>query len=185
MRIAAVVALVVLSPSLALARPITAGVNAGVLHDKSDPDGEGNRTLGLFGRLGLAHRVSGQLEVMKIDTNEATYVPTTIRTATALLVFDLVDHGRLVPTIMFGAGIDRADTSDDSMEGHHFEGGFGLEYRAEGGLHVGVDLRFGGRSVNNDQIAYPATEGRIYYVPYDSLHEGEYRAMRATVGIEF
>src|SRR5690348_16295837 len=109
MRIAVVATLGIATlPSLAAAGPsITAGVSAGVLHDEADADGEGNRTLGLFGRVGLAPRLSGQLEVMKLDTDESTWEPTTIRIATASLRLDLVDpaRSRLVPTVSFGAGV--------------------------------------------------------------------------------
>jgi hypothetical protein len=187
MRIAAA-ALVLALPSLALANPITAGVVAGVHHDEVDADHEGNRALGLFGRVGLTKRLSGQLEVMKIDTDEQTWTPTTIRVATASLRLDLVDHGRLVPTISFGAGIDRASTDYDVTEGHHFEGGFGLEYRADGGFTIGVDLRFGGRSVEQSDVPVPAVEGDVARpLIYDGggLREGEYRALRATAGVAF
>lgn len=187
MRIA--VALVIAAlPSLAAAgTPITAGVSAGVLHDEADADGEGNRTLGLFGRIGFAKRFSGQLEVMKVDTDDATYTATSIRIATASLRLDLVDpaKSRLVPTVSFGAGIDRASTDYDTTEGRHFEGGFGLEYRADGGLTIGVDLRLGGRSVEDKYYAVPAAEGGPLFYDGGGLREGEYRALRATAGIAF
>jgi hypothetical protein len=198
MRIAAVSAVAVYAIVLAAlpARantPITAGVSAGVLHDEVDQDGEGNRTLGLFGRVGFAKRLSGQLEVMKIDTDDATYTATNIRIATLSLRLDLVDpaRSRFVPTVSFGAGIDRASTDYDTTEGHHFEGGFGLEYRAEGGFTIGVDLRFGGRSVEDEEIYYAddvrAEDDDIAPHIYDGggLREGEYRALRLTAGIAF
>ncbi|MDQ3334504.1 MAG: porin family protein [Myxococcota bacterium] len=197
MRIAAISAVAVYAivlaalPARATANtPVTAGVSAGVHHDEVDADGEGNRTLGLFGRVGFAKRLSGQLEVMKIDTDDATYTATNIRTATVSLRLDLIDpaRSRFVPTISFGAGIDRASTDYDTTEGHHFEGGFGLEYRAEGGFTIGVDLRFGGRSIEDEDVAVPAVEGDVARpLIYDGggLREGEYRALRATAGIAF
>lgn len=204
MRIAAsVVALLVpiALPSLAAASPVTAGVSVGTHHDKVDGDGEGNRSLGLFGRVGLTRRLSAQLEVMKIDTDEQTWTPTTIRTGTLALRLDLVDpmKSRLVPTVSFGAGLDRASTEYDTTGGHHYEGGFGLEYRAEGGFAIGIDLRFGGRSVEQE-VAYaddlplpedgtppPETTGGAKPLVYDpgGLREGEYRAIRVTAGIAF
>ena len=186
MRLAAVLAVIAL-PSLAAARPITAGVSAGVLHDKVDQDGEGNRTLGLFGRVGFSKRISGQLEVMKIDTDDQYWEPTTIRVATALLVVDLVDKGRWIPTLKAGAGIDRASTEWDTEEGHHYEGGLGIEYRAEGGLTLGFEFRIGGRSVDEPEYEIQATEGDIAPHIYDGngLREGEYRAARFTLGIAF
>jgi hypothetical protein len=189
MRIAAAV-LVLALPSLATANPITAGVSAGVMHEKVDSDGEGNRTLGLFGRIGLSKQFSAQLEVMKIDTDDATWTPTNIRVGTLSARLDLVDTAkhRLVPSISFGAGIDRASTEWDTTSGHHFEGGFGLEYRADGGFTIGADLRFGGRSVDEDE-AVPTTGGIEGVKPliYDGggLREGEYRALRLCAGIAF
>ena len=189
MRIAAVAAALAF-PAVAAAGPITAGVSVGAHHDKVDSDGEGNRTLGLYGRVGLARRLSAQLEVMKIDTDEATYTPTTIRTATASLRLDLVDQAksRFIPTVSFGMGIDRASTDYDTTEGHHFEGGLGIEYRAQGGLVVGLDFRLGGRSVEDEAVAYPTggIEG-VAPLVYDGggLREGEYRAIRLSAGIAF
>jgi Outer membrane protein beta-barrel domain len=198
MRIAAsIVAAVLALPSLATANPVTAGVTFGSHHDKVDSDGEGSRSLGLFGRVGLTRRLSAQLEVMKIDTDEQTWTPTTIRVGTLSLRLDLVDpiKTRLVPTVSFGAGIDRASTDYDTTEGTHYEGGFGLEYRAEGGFNIGIDLRFGGRSVEQevdyandvDGTPPPQTEGQPRPLVYDSggLREGEYRAIRVTAGIAF
>jgi Outer membrane protein beta-barrel domain len=198
MRIAAsVVALLVpiTLPTLAAAKPVTAGVSFGTHHDKVDSDGEGNRSLGLFGRVGLARRLSAQLEIMKIETDEQTWTPTSIRVGTLSLRLDLVDpmKSRLVPTVSFGAGFDRASTDYDTTEGHHFEGGVGLEYRAEGGFNIGIDLRFGGRSVEeeldyvNDGTPPPETTGAPRPLVYDpgGLREGEYRAIRVTAGIAF
>jgi len=183
MRIAALALL--LAPSIAFARPVTLGVSAGVHQDEIDQDDEGNRTLGLFGRFGMSKRIAGQLEVQKIDTDAATYEPTKIRTVTALLVVDLVDSGRWIPTLKVGAGLDWASTEWETREGHHFEGGFGLEYRADDGVTIGLDLRMGGRSVDepeyviNDDVARPLV--------YDGggLREGEYRSGRVYVGIQF
>lgn len=191
MRIVAALVIATL-PSLAAANtPVTAGVSAGVLHDEADADGEGNRTLGLFGRVGFSKRFSGQLEIMKLDTDDATYTATNIRIATASIRLDLVDpaRSRLVPTVSFGAGIDRASTEYDTTEGHHFEGGVGLEYRAEGGFTIGVDLRFGGRSIDEEE--YELAHGDEAPPPrpliYDGggLREGEYRALRVTAGVAF
>ena len=186
MRLVAIAAAALLVPSIASARPFTAGVTAGVLHDEVDEDGEGNRTLGLYGRLGLSKRVSAQLEVMKIDTDDQYWEPTTIRVATALIVVDLVDKGRWVPTIKAGAGIDRASTEWDTEEGHHYEGGFGLEYRSDEGVTIGIDLRLGGRSVDEPEYEIQADDTiapRIY--DGNGLREGEYRAARFTLGIAF
>lgn len=186
----AVAALLLAVPSIAAAGPFTAGLSVGMHHDKVDQDHEGNRTLGLFGRFAITKRFAVQLEVQKIETDEATYEPTTIRTGTASLRLDLLDRGRLIPTIAFGAGLDRASTEWDTTEGHHYEGGLGLEYRADGGFNVGIDLRFGGRSVEEKVYALEDTTGgdlppRPLAYDFGGLREGEYRALRVHAGVTF
>jgi hypothetical protein len=189
----AVAALLVAVPTVAAAGPFTAGVSTGVHQDKVDPDHESNRTLGLFGRFAVAKMLAVQLDVSKIDSND-TYTPTTVRTGTASLRLDLLQKGRLIPTIAFGAGLDRASTDYYTTEGHHYEGGFGLEYRAEGGFNIGIDLRFGGRSVDNDGefVIQDAGGGEappgvplIYPAPDGGLPEGEYRAVRVQASVTF
>ena len=201
----AVALLALLAPALAAASPNTAGVSAGVLHDEVDREQDGNRTLGLFGRIAVSPRVAGQLELVKIDAERDDGLTT--RAATALLVFDLASRGRLVPTLLAGLGIDHAsDEYGGSESGRHVEGGLGLEYRAAGGLTVGIDLRIGTRSVEEPE-AYPVIDraGRSPgvtrpedtfcgipegctgddSVAWGALREGEYRALRVTVGIAF
>lgn len=189
MRSAAALLALALAPALAAARPVTLGVSAGMHHDEVDPDDEGNRTLGLFGRVGLTRRVGAQLEVLKIETDEQYFEPTTIRTATVLLVADLARNGRLVPTIKIGAGLDRASTEWNTEKGHHYEGGIGLEYRADGGFTLGVDLRLGGRSVDDpkDVALDDGTSPPIAPHSWDGggLREGEYRSVRVTLGVTF
>ena len=187
MRLAAALLALALAPAIAAARPVTLGISAGVHHDEADPDDESNRTLGLFGRVAFSSRVWGQLEVLKIETDDAYYTPTTIRTATVLLGVDLVSQGRWVPTIKVGAGLDRASTEWDTEEGHHYEGGLGLEYRAEGGMTIGIDLRLGGRSVDEPEYELLAddTEPAPLYWDGGGLREGEYRSARLWLGVTF
>jgi hypothetical protein len=139
---------------------------------------------------------------MKLESEDSYIEPTTIRSGTALLVLDLVDHGRLVPMLLVGAGLDRASSDYVSQAGHHFEGGLGLEYRAAGGFTIGVDVRMGGRSV--DDARYGATldstmiepsscsapeagcgTDTVGLVGYTPLREGGYRAARLTIGVAF
>lgn len=189
-------AALVLLPSLAVASPsITAGVNLGLAQSKLDGDqgADATRTLGLYGRLGFSSRISGQVEVSRIDTDDYSY--NNIRKGTALLVVDLGSKGNLVPVLMAGFGLD-SESGDYgySRTAHHIEGGLGLEYRAPNGLTIGADARLGGRTIHQEDYAYPTTggglEGRTmpgtiaYYTP-SSLQEGEYRAARITVGIRF
>lgn len=199
---AATAALLPALSGLAEARPITAGLTAGVAQSKQDADGgaDANHTIGLFGRLGFTPRLAGQLEVSRIQTDDS-YV--NIRSATALLVVDLGSKGRLVPVLVAGLGLDDAsDPYGNSTGAHHIEGGLGLEYRAEGGFTIGADMRLGGRTLHYDDNVYPLTGGikqtgidasgsgtppqggAIYYAP-SSLRDGEYRTARITLGIQF
>jgi hypothetical protein len=172
-------------PSLAAANPITMGVHLGVTQNEDDGAAglDPNDTLGLFGRLQLSPRIGGQLEVQRIKTEDGNV---DIRTGTASLVLDLVAKGRLIPTLAIGAGLDSASTAyGGETDGHHFEGGFGLEYRADGGLVLGAELRMGGRSIEqSDQIQPLAGDDIAYYAP-STLREGEYRSARLFLGLRF
>jgi hypothetical protein len=175
-------------PSLAAANPITAGVHVGVTQSKDDGAAgvDASDTLGLFGRLGFNRRVSGQLEVQKIKTGDGSGVD--VRTATASIIIDLTQgNSRLVPTLAAGLGIDSASPQyGSSTDGHHFEGGFGLEYRADGGLTIGAELRLGGRSIDSQDKAVPVLEGDVaYYTPSPGLRDGEYRSARLFLGVRF
>ncbi|MBA3397256.1 MAG: outer membrane beta-barrel protein [Deltaproteobacteria bacterium] len=183
----AVFAIPVLAPTPAAARPITLGIAAGVSHSEVDADTDGHRTLGLFGRVGFSKRVSGQLEIVKFDTDaETNYDNTTIRTGTALLVVDLLDRGELMPVLFAGLGIDRAENDYTATKGTHIEGGLGLEYRSRGGLTIGLDLRLGGRSIEETYETQPVdTQPILPRLAPARLQEGEYRAGRITIGVKF
>lgn len=168
-----------LLPQVADARPFTAGVAIGRVEAEQDFDGEADSTLQVFGRLGLTQRVSGQLELQKI---EGGYV--NARTGTALLVVELGRSGRLVPTMFAGLGVDAASDGYWEARGSHIEGGFGLEYRLDGGLVVGADVRLGGRSVEqSDEPVILGNGTTARYAPL--LVEGEYRSARIGVGVRF
>lgn len=167
--------------SAAAARPITVGAGVGVVAADNDWDGENDDTLQVFGRLGLTARVAGQLELQKIESSQNDVI---VRTGTALLVVELGRSGRLVPTMFAGLGLDHAqDPYGGSQDGSHIEGGFGLEYRVDGGLVISADLRLGGRSVDNDEAVILGGDVRALYAPL--LIEGEYRSMRVGVGLRF
>ncbi len=187
MRIRSLVIVAVIAlPAIAAANPITAGVNVGMTQSKEDGAAgqDANDTIGLFGRLGFNKRVSGQLEVTKIKTEDGSGV--SIRTATALLVIDLTSKGRLVPTLSAGIGIDNASGEyGSSTDAHHIEGGLGLEYRADGGVTIGAELRMGGRSIDSEDVAYPAVEGDVLYYAPSTMREGEYRSARLFLGVRF
>src|SRR6185503_1028245 len=120
MRIA--IALTVLAiPTLSFdagANPVTVGASVGLSETKIDSDNgaDATQTLGLFGRLGFSKRVAGQLEVMRYKSESGCDTckfgtTTEIRTGTALLIVDLIDNPRWVPTLAAGLGIDRDDGS--------------------------------------------------------------------------
>lgn len=178
-------ACVIALPSLAAANPVTAGINLGVTQNKEDGAAgiDASDTVGLYGRLGFSKRISGQLEIMKINTDDGSGV--TIRSGTMLLVVDLTTSGRLVPTIAAGVGMDSASYEyGGSTDAKHIEGGFGLEYRAEGGLTIGIDLRMGGRSIDQNDKVVPLEGDIAYYAP-SGLREGEYRSGRVSLGVRF
>ena len=185
--LAALSAALWLAPATATAGPLTAGVNLGL--SQSELDGQAgidpSRTIGLFGRLAFNKRLAGQLEVARLETEDDS---TSIRTATASLVVDLGSKGRLVPTLVAGIGMDWADSTYGSTnEAHHIEGGLGLEYRAEGGLTLGIDVRLGGRTLHQQEdIAYPTdVRGGVAYIVPSQLQEGEYRTAQLKLGVRF
>lgn len=175
---AAVIALAF--PAVATARPITAGASLGRIQSKANADGEASDTYQLFGRIGLTPRLGAQLELQKIEDPSLD-----VRSGTALLVVELAANPRWAPLLVAGIGLDRASNDWYEASGNHIEGGLGLEYRAEGGLTIGADVRLGGRSVDEQTEYYPALEGDVaFYAPY-GLSEGEYRSARLYAAIRF
>ena len=171
------------APTIASARPITVGAAAGITQSKVDANSDPNTTVNVFGRLGLNPRVAAQLELQRIQTDTSG---ADIRTGTLLIALDLSAGKHLVPMVLAGAGLDSASTSYGAQtDAHHFEGGFALEYRADGGLVVGGDLRIGGRSIDSQSgVAMPLT-GVAYLAPASNLSDGEYRSARLYVGVRF
>jgi hypothetical protein len=168
-------------------RALTAGFSIGMAQSKADAPSDANNTLGLWGRYRFATRVSAQLEFMRISTDERN---ANLRSGTVSLVVDLANKGRygLMPYLIAGIGIDRsADELGSNYTGHHLEGGLGLELRLRNGLTAGIDARLGGRSIgpNEEDVIEPPTGGDvIFYVP-SRLTDGEYRQIRATLGVRF
>ncbi|HEY5934671.1 MAG TPA: outer membrane beta-barrel protein [Kofleriaceae bacterium] len=171
----------------ALAAPVTAGVALGVANSATNADQEGDEdtSLGLFGRLDFTARLAGQLELQKmtIDDDYTGNAIGDIRSVTALLVVELYARSRFHFILMAGAGIDHASTDYDETNAHHFEGGLGVEYRAEGGFVIGADFRIGGRSVDDEEEVYYDDIPALIYAP--GIDEGEYRAARIFAGVRF
>ncbi len=160
-------------PSLADARPLTAGVGIGRTQAKADAQGEANDTAEVFGRLGFTRRLGAQVELAKIGDD--------IRTGTALLVVELGSHPHFVPTLSAGFGIDRSEYAN----GTHTEGGFGLEYRSDGGLVIGGEIRLGGRSITDQTVILDAPTDVAYYYQPSTLQSGEYRTARIFAAVRF
>lgn len=190
MRTIVALAILTSSASVAAESQVTIGASAGLFQNKEDAAAglDSTETLGLWGRLAFSKRVSGQLEITRHKSEEGCATctfgtATDIRVFSAMLVVDLADSGRWVPTLMAGMGLDRDDGSIP-MEGHHIEGGFGLEYRAEGGVTIGADARLGGRSIDDDEVRIQ-TDGAIAILGPTTMRAGEYRTIRLTLGVRF
>jgi hypothetical protein len=176
-------ALLAATPTLAAARPITLAAGLGLTQAKADAHQDPNSTLAVFGRIALGRRVATGLELQRINTDD-DYVA--LRTFTVNLVVDLGSSKRLVPMLIAGAGLDYASYNyGATTDAHHFEGGLGLEYRTDGGLVLGGDVRIGGRSIDSDEQVYPLAGDDVAFRAPSTLREGEYRSARAYVGVRF
>ena len=181
----------VLVPAVAAAEGtrFMAGVDLGLTQTSKDANNgsDASHTLGLYGRFQMTSRLSAQLEFGKIDTGDDSLA---IRQVSALLVVDLANGGHWMPMLLAGIGYDHAEADyGGTTDAHHIEGGFALEYRADGGFIAGVDLRLGGRTIDSDTTAVPlATSGggdRGLFVPVSMLSDGEYRSARLYAGVHF
>lgn len=191
MRLALAAVLLAIAVPAAADTKVSVGASAGLWQNKQEAEAgiDSTETIGLWARAGLTKRISAQLEIArhKSQSGCATCTfgtETDIRVFSGMLVVDLVDGGRWVPTIMAGMGIDRDDGSLPSS-GSHIEGGLGLEYRAEGGLTIGADARLGGRSIDNDDVVGIQEGDSIRLLGPTYMREGEYRAIRVTAGVRF
>jgi hypothetical protein len=180
----AVIALAAIPSLPASARPITAGVGLGLTESKADTDynADANHTLELFGRVGLTSRISGQLEIERIQTDDPNV---DIRTISGLMVVELAQpDSHVMPLLLAGMGYDHAGTQyGGSTEAHHIEGGLALEYRADGGFTIGASARLGGRSIDSDTTIVPLANIALYQPSY--LREGEYRSLGMYAGVRF
>lgn len=185
-------ALVLVAPATAAAgREITVGASLGKSRSEqavsADQDTLG--TLGLWGRVRLTPRLSAQLELVRHDPACSSCPDTSaLRTTSALLVVELADKARWMPVLYVGGGLDRDGQGGElRTEGHHLEGGLGVEYRADGGFVLGLDARLGGRTIDSRPDVVFADQPGIAIVPLapSGLQPGEYRALRLTVGFRF
>jgi hypothetical protein len=181
----AAVAVVVLVPAIAAADPLELGAGVGLTQSKADSDAGGNalQAVGIYGRLHVGGPFAVQLELGRIQTADDQ---SSVRTATATGIIELT-HGRLVPLVMGGVGVDDVSHMWGDEQYTHVEFGLGLSYRVSGGMTIGVDVREGTRSLRSDPAVYTnqgATPGDSLYTPM-SIAAGDYRAAHVTVGIRF
>jgi hypothetical protein len=171
-----------LASSAAQAHPITVGAGVGITQSEVNANGDPDQALNLFGRIGVAQRLSLQAEVQRIDAG--TYSPQT-RTVTGLLVIDL-GTGPLVPVLLAGIGYDSTDDSNGlGQSAVHAEAGLGAEYRTRDGFTFGADVRIGDRSVNSGPTVMPLCCVTTIDVPSYGLADGQYRSARVTLGVRF
>ncbi|MEO8844693.1 MAG: outer membrane beta-barrel protein [Kofleriaceae bacterium] len=163
------------------ASPITVGAGGGITQDQVSSGQDPNSSLSLFGRFGLTSRVSAELDITKVG-NDST--GTSARTVTGFAVFDLGSNPHWVPQIFAGAGIDREDLSYGESDGHHFEGGLGLEFRATGGFVVGARFHLGGRSIDSQPLVETVACCNDLY-SNAKLNASEFRTLDAYAGIRF
>jgi len=172
---------VLLAATTAAAGPITIGAGLGATQDQANSNGQGtNSMLSAFGRLALTHRFGVELDLGKVDTGSgyATH------RFTGLAVLDVGDSVHWVPHVFAGAGYDSANLGYGDMTGHHFEGGLGLEYRADGGFTIGARFHIGGRSIDSQPAVYPLA-CCVLYEPSNTLQASEYRTLDAYAGVRF
>lgn len=198
MRLARGLALVALASSplastAAFAGSLTVGFGAGVTQDGVNASQSPLTTESVFARIGLTQRLSAELDLQKTNQPDTS---TDVKVVTGLAVLDLGSNQLgLVPQLFAGLGIDRSTTSYyGQADGHHVEAGAGLEYRAAGGLTLGVRFHIGQRTIDSTQnIAYPASGVKDPAVPccggnqYGSStqNDGEFRSLDAYAGIRF
>ncbi|MEP6865274.1 MAG: outer membrane beta-barrel protein [Deltaproteobacteria bacterium] len=163
---------------IASAGPVTVGAGLGITQDQTNSGQDPNSTLSAFGRLALTHRFGVELDLAKVDTSSG-YAAKMI---TGLAVLDLGDSVHWVPHVFAGLGYDQASVGYGDIQGHHFEGGLGLEYRTDGGFTIGARFHIGGRSIDSSPGVYPLA--CCLYEP-TTLQASEYRSLDAYAGIRF
>jgi hypothetical protein len=164
---------------------VSAGLGLGVTHSEEHAlqGAEPSSTVGLWGRLKMGRRVSGQVEISKVQTEDGSGVA--IRQGSALLVVDL-GTSRLVPVALVGVGVDNESTEYSDEDFVHAFLGAGLEYRAASGITIGLDFRMGARATTEPQYKpLAAGSGEAYFLAPSQLAEGEFRSARLTVGVRF
>jgi hypothetical protein len=173
-------AALILGAATASAGPVTVGASLGITQDEVNSNQDPNSTLSAFGRVAVTHRFGVELDLTKVDTGSGY----SARIITGLAVLDLGNSVHWVPHIFAGLGYDAANDGYGDIEGHHFEGGLGLEYRADGGFTVGARFHLGGRSIDSQPAVYPLACCSDLWSP-NTLQASEYRSLDAYAAIRF
>jgi hypothetical protein len=172
-----------LLPSLAHAERFIVGASAGLQYFDSSPE-PATDTLGLFARARVTPRLGLQAELQRVDAGQNT---SDLR-ETALLVVELSANPRWAPILVAGGGLEQYSQYGAQTSAHHLEGGFGLEYRANGGFVIGADARIGGRTIDS-QPNQPVLYNSSYALPccgaVPSTTNAQYYSGRLYVGAAF
>ena len=165
-------------PSLAHAERFTLGASAG-LHYFDSSSQPATDTLGLFARARVTPRLGIQAELQRVDAGQNA---SDLR-ETALLVVELSANPRWVPILVAGGGLEQYSLFGGQANAHHFEGGFGLEYRANGGFVLGADARTGGRTIDSMPNVPIGIDAWPTY--YSANRDGQYYSGRLYVAAAF
>ena len=138
----------------------------------------------MWKRIAFRPNVGTQFELSRVDTSGALSVmsasPGTsdITQTNSLLVIDL-GSDTIVPTLLFGTGVDHASNAARDNTYAHAEVGVGLELRSHNVL-LGVDARAGDRMLvtHSENDVMLLSEPRI-------LEEGTYHSVRLSFGFQF
>lgn len=197
MRLALLAAAVVSIPSLAAASPLEVGVGGGVVQSSraADDGSDAPQFANIYARANLSPILGAQLEVDRIQLQSGDDGGK-ILGGTGLLVVDLA-KGPWVPSLEAGAGMDWARYTDDgrNQKYHHIEFGFALHYRTRDGLVLGIDGRIGIRTLDSQQVVFVDGDGgppiaagadiSPRFFGGQALDDGQYRALKATIGVRF
>lgn len=166
-------------PTAAHAGRLTLGVGLGQSQAAADAEAQldASGTATLWGRYDLGRRLSANLELSRISTDEDA---TAVRLASGRLLFDVahLHGGALVPTVGLGLGFGSASSEFRSDDFSQVDLGLGLEYRT-GPYVVGADLRTGNRTVEQSLDAQPGVLARLP----STVGDGDYRSLGIYLGM--
>lgn len=201
MRFASLLVVLAFVPSLASADAtagataspgrLALGLHVGSLQSELDADAgyDAQTEYGLFARYALDSRIGAQVDIAKLTMRDVDDLDASSLSVAA--VFDIIEGGRLVPTVFVGMGVEFAEGTDYQAFARRSELGLGLELRGASGVFLGIDARIGNRSVTEAMTpsilpAYPDDDfgTRDGYQP-SRLQPGQFRTVRLVGGVRF